>query len=318
MPNHKIYIDGAAGTTGLQIHQRLSELADVDLIMLPDELRKDLAHRVAAISQADLSILCLPDDAAREIVAAAPAGARICDASTAHRTLPDWVYGFAELGGRRQLIAEAKRVAVPGCYASGFLALAAPLVETGVLSPTVQLSCHALSGYSGAGKNVIADYESDERPAAYDAPRLYALGLQHKHLPEMKAISGLKKPPLFSPIICDYYSGMLVNIHLPADKLAREWRSPGRLAALYQDYYANEPLFTVKALPGAPADGMIPANGMSGRDDMELFVLGNEDQLLLSAWFDNLGKGAAGAAVQCANLMLGRPETDGLRLGAEG
>lgn len=316
MASYKIYIDGAAGTTGLQIHARLAAMPDIEVIVLPDEVRKNTTHRLQAMVEADLSILCLPDDASREIVEAVPEGVRLIDASTAHRTLPGWVYGFPELGGRRRLIQSSDRVAVPGCHASGFLALAAPLVETGVLPPSRVLCCTSVSGYSGAGKKAIEIYESDERPATYDAPRLYALSMNHKHLPEMAAISGLKTPPLFTPYICDYYCGMLVSIPLDPELLEKEWRSPGRLAALYQDYYSAEPLITVKALPAVPEDGMLSAMAMAGRDDMELFILGNEQHILLCARFDNLGKGAAGAAVQCANLMLGRPETAGLRLEA--
>lgn len=312
MANHKVYIDGAVGTTGLQIHSRLAQMEDITLLWLPEELRKSLPHRLEMLAQADVSILCLPDDAAAEIASAAPAGSKIIDASTAHRTLPGWVYGFPELGGRRSQIAGAARVCVPGCHASGFLALAAPLVETGVLKPSTQLCCHSLTGYSGGGNKMIAAYEDEARPTDYSAPRLYGLALHHKHLPEMQAISGLKHPPLFCPVVDDYYSGMLVTIPLPAAQLEKAWRSPGKVAALYQDYYQNQPLITVKALAGAPADGTLSAGGLAGRDDMELYVLGNEQQLLLAARFDNLGKGAAGAAVQCANLMLGRPETEGL------
>ncbi len=314
MADYKVYIDGAAGTTGLQIRDRLSALADIEILSVEEERRKDLDTRIEAVAKADVSVLCLPDEAAKEIVKAAPKDAKICDASTAHRVDDGWVYGFAELGSRRKKIKNAKRVSVPGCHSSGFLALVAPLVETGVISPALQLSCYSLTGYSGGGKQMIAAYEDEERPVSYDAPRMYGLSLHHKHLPEMQKIADLKHPPIFMPVVSDYYRGMQVSVPLPASLVAEQWRSPGRLAALYQDYYRNEALINVKALAAVPKDGMLSACEMAARDDMELFVLGNEQQLLLVARFDNLGKGAAGAAMQCINLMLGRKETDGLYL----
>lgn len=314
MEKHKVFVDGAVGTTGLRINERLAGQPDIELLTLPDEWRKNLGARLSAVASADLTILCLPDDAARELVAAAPSDAKICDASTAHRVQQGWAYGLPELAGRRETIQQAARVAVPGCHASGFLALVAPLVEMELLPADAPLSCHSLTGYSGGGKAMIAAYTAVDRPPEYDAPRQYGLSLRHKHLPEMQKVAGLSAPPLFTPVVADYYSGMLVTVPLPAQKLPKDWRSPGRVAAFFQDYYAGEAMITVKALQGAPADGFLSAVSMAGRDDMELYVLGNDSQILLAARFDNLGKGAAGAAVQCANLMLGRAETAGLRL----
>lgn len=314
MAQYTVFIDGAEGTTGLRIRQRLAERSGIRLLALEEARRKDLAARVAAAHQADLSLLCLPDDAARELVEAAGEEARICDASTAHRTKPGWVYGFPELGGRRGQIAAARRVAVPGCHASGFLALATPLVEKGALPAAAPLACHSLTGYSGGGKKMIAQYESPDKPESYQAPRLYGLSLQHKHLPEMQAVAGLAAPPIFCPVVDDYYSGMLVTLPLPAAALAPAFQSREALAALLADYYAGQPLITVHPAGAAPEDGFISAAEMAGRDSLEIFVLGSENQFLLAARFDNLGKGASGAAVQCLNLMLGLPETEGLVL----
>ncbi|MGD9559599.1 MAG: N-acetyl-gamma-glutamyl-phosphate reductase [Oscillospiraceae bacterium] len=311
---YKVYIDGAAGTTGLQIWQRLATQGDITLTQLDEAHRKVLHARLEAMAAADLSILCLPDAAAREIAAAAPPTAKIIDASTAHRTNPGWVYGFAELEARRSRIATATRVAVPGCHATGFLALVAPLVAGGILPAASTLCCHSLTGYSGGGKQMIAEYEGAERSGKYDAPRQYGLALAHKHLPEMQTVAQLAAPPLFCPIVADYYSGMLVTVPVPMDAVARGWQSLERLADFYRTYYADERLITVHPAGDAPTDGMLAANALSGRDDLEIFVLGNAQQVLLAARFDNLGKGAAGAATQCMNLMLGREETAGLKL----
>ncbi|NLW79555.1 MAG: N-acetyl-gamma-glutamyl-phosphate reductase [Ruminococcaceae bacterium] len=311
---YTVYIDGAVGTTGLQIGQRLAAQPGIEVLQLDEANRKELPARLKAVAKADVSILCLPDDAARELAAAAPADAKIIDASTAHRTLPSWAYGFAELKGRRSKIAGSSRVAVPGCYATGFLALAAPLVEAGALPASATLFCHAVSGYSGGGKQMIAGYEHLERPLEYDAPRQYALTLGHKHLPEMQAIAGLAAPPVFCPIVADYYSGMLVSLPLDIAQLNAGWQSGAKLAEYFADYYAGEKLITVHPAGAAPEDGMLAANTLSGRDTLEIFTLGNDRQLLLAARLDNLGKGAAGAAVQCMNLVLGREEVAGLKL----
>ncbi|UOP04629.2 N-acetyl-gamma-glutamyl-phosphate reductase [Conchiformibius kuhniae] len=307
MTTHTIFIDGAAGTTGLRIEERLGAADDITLLRLPEARRKDPAARAEMMAQADLTFLCLPDAAAREAVSLAPASARICDTSTAHRTAPDWVYGFPELHGRREKIRSAKRLAVPGCHASGIIALLKPLRECGLLPDTAQPVCHSLTGYSGGGKTMIADYAAPDRPEALSAPRIYGLSLQHKHLPEIQAQCGLSAPPVFTPVVADYYCGMLVSIPFAVKDLNG---ANGEAAAkLFADYYAGEAMVRVHPFNTAQADGMLAANARAGEDGMEIFVSGNDEQVLLCARFDNLGKGASGAAVQCMNLMLGREET---------
>ncbi len=314
MSHFKVFVDGAVGTTGLRIIERLSSQPDIQLISLAEEQRKDIHARVEAIQAADAAILCLPDAAAIEIAALAGPQAKICDASTAHRTNPNWQYGFAELKGRREKLQNAHRVANPGCHATGFLALATPLVEENALPPSHPFVCHSLTGSSGGGKQMIAEYESPDKAESLFAPRLYGLGMNHKHLPEMKAIAGLTAPPLFTPVVDDYYSGMLVSLPLYTKCLAPGLQSAAAVQQLLANYYANEPLITVHPAGIAPQDNTLSANTMSGRDSLEIFVLGNEEQLQLAARFDNLGKGASGAAIQCMNLMLGRKETAGLVL----
>ncbi|MDL2252698.1 N-acetyl-gamma-glutamyl-phosphate reductase [Ruminococcaceae bacterium OttesenSCG-928-I18] len=314
MAEKKVFIDGAEGTTGLRIRERLADRQDLSILTLGEAQRKDLPSRLHAMEEADLSILCLPDHASREIVELASPHTRICDTSTAYRTHPDWVYGFPELSARRKEVHAASRVCVPGCHATGFLALTVPLVEQGVLPKNVPLVCHSLTGYSGGGKKMIAAYEGPDKPESYNAPRLYALGLQHKHLPEMQAVAKLPSPPLFCPVVDDYYCGMLVYLSLPMHSFSARHRSGEDLAALYAQYYADEPLFTVHEAGELPEDGTLSAKGMAGRDTLEIFTLGNPEQILLAARFDNLGKGASGAAIQCMNLMLGLPETSGLVL----
>ena len=305
---HTVFIDGSAGTTGLRIGERLRHERDIHLLTLPEARRKDLGARLDAAAASEVSLLCLPDEAAREFVRHAPATARICDTSTAHRNTPGWVYGFAELHGQRAAIASATRVANPGCHASGFIALTRPLCELGALRREALLTCQSLTGYSGGGKAMIAEYEAASHPAALAAPRLYGLSLQHKHLPEMRAQSTLAHA-----VVAPFYSGMLVSVPLFAAQLAEGFADGKRLAELLADYYAGEPL--VRVQPFAPSANVatLTANALAGRDDMQLFVFANGDgQLLLCALFDNLGKGASGAAVQCLNLMLGRAETAGL------
>lgn len=309
---HSIFVDGAAGTTGLRIHERLSTTKDIRLLSLPETQRKDPIARADMMAQADLTFLCLPDDAAREAVALAPSSARICDASTAHRTAADWVYGFPELSKQRTKITTADRVAIPGCHATGFIALMRPLIEHNALPNHHIAVCCSLTGYSGGGKNMIGEYTHANRATEYDAPRLYGLNLQHKHLPEMQTISGLIQPPLFTPIVADYYSGMLVNIPLPISALNTDFASIQTLTDLYVDYYQNAPLIHVHSTQHIPTNGMLAANALTGYDHLEIMVYGNNHQILLCAHFDNLGKGASGAAVQCMNLMLGREETAGL------
>ena len=307
----KVYIDGKDGTTGLQIYERLSAREDITLLLIDEAKRKDPAERAKLMNQADLVFLCLPDAAAREAVTLIDNPAtRVIDASTAHRTAPGWVYGFAELkAGQRAAIAGAKRVANPGCHATGFLSLAAPLVVLGLLPRDAALTCFSLTGYSGGGKKMIAQYEAADRDPALSSPAPYALGLTHKHLPEMKAVAGLDTAPVFIPIVDDYYKGMSTTIPLHMSQL----RGVGSVEALrqaYADYYAGQTLVTVA--PEAP--GKVYANAMAGRDALTVLVDGTDEAVTLTALFDNLGKGASGAAVQNMNLMLGLAETAGLKL----
>ena len=301
----KVFIDGSAGTTGLRIREMLGKREDISLIALPEQLRKDDAARRDAINGADAVFLCLPDDAAREAVGLVEnKNTVVIDASTAHRTSPGWAYGFPELSAsHRAAIVNGKRIANPGCYASGFLALVYPLVAAGVLPKDYPLVCHAVSGYSGAGKKGIAEYEAENCPESYDTPRLYALTLSHKHLPEMQAVCGLTRTPVFNPYVCDYYCGMTVNVPLFSDLLAGKV-SVSDVKELLRAHYAGAYLVTV----GEEPSGYISANTLNGTNRMELLVNGNEDRILLTARFDNLGKGASGAAIQNMNLALGLDE----------
>ena len=309
----KVYIDGKEGTTGLQIYDRLAAREDIDLLLISEDKRKDPAERKKFLNAADLVFLCLPDAAAVEAVSLIENGqTRVIDCSTAHRTAEGWVYGFPELSRQREAIRTASRVANPGCYATGFLSLVRPLVEKGALSPKARLACHALSGYTGAGKKAIAQYTDPDRDKELESPRHYAVTLAHKHLPEMAAIAGLNRPPLFMPMICDYPQGMVVTVPLWAEELEGPW-SIEKLRALYEDYYGGSPVVTLRPA-GAPSCGFIGSNNLSGADGLQIFVNGNSGQFMLSARLDNLGKGASGAAVQNMNLMLGFEETAGLAL----
>ena len=302
----KVFIDGSAGTTGLRIHERLSARDDLTLLTLPEETRKDPAARREMLHTADIAFLCLPDAAAKEAVALAEGSkVAIIDTSTAHRTDPAWVYGFAELG-RRAAIATSNRVANPGCHASGFLALVEPLVKEGLIDPDTALSCFSITGYSGGGKQMIADYQSEGRGALLDAPRQYGLVQTHKHLPEMCAVAGLTVPPIFCPVVADFYSGMEVSVPLFAKDLRGTVQD---VKALYADIYRT-PLLHYNDEPGE--SGMLSAAAYSGRDDMEVAVCGNAERAVLVARFDNLGKGASGAAIQNMNILLGVDECTGL------
>lgn len=308
----QVFIDGSSGTTGLRIRERLEGRQELTLITLPEESRKDPEARRNALNSADVAILCLPDAAAIEAVSLITnPNTIVLDASTAHRTAPGWAYGFPELGsGREEAIRTSRRIAVPGCHASGFIALVSPLVEAGILSPDARLSITSLTGYSGGGKKMIAEYESPEKPQSYFAPRIYGLTLKHKHLPEMQKICGLDFPPVFSPIVDDYYKGMAVTIQLQNRLL------PGKPTAedIYEKlagWYDGQKLIKVHPFG---YDGMIAAADMAGRDSLELIVNGHGEQTMVTALFDNLGKGASGAAVQNMNLMLGFEETAGLAL----
>lgn len=312
----KVFIDGSEGTTGLRINERFAGREDISLLTIAPELRKDLDERKRLINESDITFLCLPDAAAREAVSLVEnEKVRIIDASTAHRTENGWAYGFPELAPAfREAVQTGMRVAVPGCYASGFIAMVYPLIQAGIMAADYPVSAFAMSGYSGAGKKTIAEYEKEGRPSEFDAPREYALSQQHKHLKEMKAVTGLARDPLFSPVICDYYSGMLVSLPLYAGLLAK-CAGPKALQGFFADYYADEPFIRVMPFgTEAESNGFLAANARSGWDGMEIFVTGCEDRIVVSTRFDNLGKGASGAAVQCMNLMLGLPEDTGLML----
>ena len=301
----KVFIDGSAGTTGLRIRGMLEKREDLQLIALPEAQRKDPAARKDALNRADVVFLCLPDDAAREAVALVEnPDTIVIDASTAHRTSPGWAYGFPELSEQhRAAVAHGRRIANPGCYASGFIALVYPLVKAGIVSSDYPFVCHAVSGYSGAGKKGIAEYEAEGRSASYDTPRLYALSLQHKHLPEMKAVCGLTRTPVFNPYVCDYYCGMTVSVPLFADLLNKPV-SLAQLEELYRSHYAGQRFVRLGTEPG----GFVSANVLNGTNELEILVNGNEERFLLTARLDNLGKGASGAAIQNMNIALGLDE----------
>ncbi len=307
-----IYIDGKEGTTGLQIYDRLSGREDLKLLLINEEKRKDAAERKKLMNEADLVFLCLPDAAAVEAVELVDnPGTRIIDASTAHRTADGWTYGFPELGmEQRDAIRTAKRVANPGCYATGFISLVAPLVRRGLLPPDAPVTCHAVSGYTGGGKKAIAQYESTDREAELAGPRHYAVTLEHKHIPEMMRACGLKRKPVFMPMICDFPQGMVVTVPLYLDMLAGG-QSVDSLRRMYRDFYAGARFVTVRP-DDAPACGYIGSNNLAGTNDLQLFVCGSKEQVMLAARLDNLGKGASGAAVQNMNIMLGLPEETGL------
>ena len=307
----KIYIDGQEGTTGLKILERFKGRNDIELLRIDEDKRKDNDERKRMINSSDFTFLCLPDAAAREAVEMADENVRIIDASTAHRTNPDWAYGFPELGKDfREKIVKSNRVAVPGCYASGFASMVYPLVKLGIMPADYPASAHAVSGYSGAGKKAIAVYESADRPADFDSPRQYALTQQHKHLPEMQKICGLEYAPSFNPLICGFFSGMVVSLPLHTRLLTKKYGADDIRKAL-AEYYADS--FFVKVMPeGEPEDGFIGANNLSGTNNMEIFVNGNDERLIICSRLDNLGKGASGAAVQCLNIMMGIDEKTGL------
>ena len=305
----KVFIDGSAGTTGLRIRERLGSRSDITLLTIPDELRKDPAAKAEILNAADIVFLCLPDDAAREAVSLIknPETA-VIDTSTAHRTDERFVYGFPEVGGRRRFIAKSKRIANPGCHASGFIALVAPLTELGVLNNGMFLTCVSLTGYSGGGKKMIAQYEDENRAPLLDAPRLYGLPQTHKHLPEMQKICGLLNAPAFCPVVADHYAGMETVIPLNGEAL----KIPAKeLPDLYREYYKTG---LVRYADNADEGGFLSAGAFAGRDDMQISVFGGEERILLTARFDNLGKGASGAAIQNMNILLGTDETTGLNV----
>ena len=312
----KIFIDGSEGTTGLRIYERFEGRDDVELLKISSELRKDVNERKRLINESDITFLCLPDAAARESVSLVEnENVKIIDTSTAHRTEEGWAYGFAELSqGHRDAIKNGKRIAVPGCYATGFISLVYPMIAKGLMPKEYPVSAFGLSGYSGAGKKVIAAYEDKDRPIDFDAPREYALTQEHKHLKEMQKITGLAKAPLFSPIICDYYSGMVMSVPLYTEML-NGVKSVEDVHKMFTEFYAGEKFIKVMPLDAEAGVGnMLAGNACSGWDGLRIFVTGNGDRIVLSSQFDNLGKGASGAAIQCLNIMLGCAEDKGLNL----
>lgn len=312
----KIFIDGSEGTTGLRIHERFEKRDDIELLQISSELRKDESERRRLINESDVTFLCLPDTAAREAVALVE-NENVCiiDASTAHRTEEGWAYGFPELSEQhRAAIQKGKRISVPGCHATGFSALAYPLVSEGVISKDYPVSSFSLTGYSGGGKKLIAEYEDQDRSIDYNAPREYALSQQHKHLKEMKKIAGLSHTPLFSPIVADYYSGMVVSLPLYTHLMEKN-RTLEEIHNFFDEYYKGQCLIKVMPLCAEEETrGFLSGISCSGWDGMKIYITGNEERIVLSTQFDNLGKGASGAAIQCLNIILGCEEDKGLAL----
>lgn len=301
----KVFIDGKEGTTGLQIYQRLAARDDVELIVLGEELRKDVSARKECINGADVVFLCLPDAAAKESVSLCENGkTKIIDASTAHRTVDGWAYGFPELGKEFKAdIANSTRIANPGCHASGFISLVYPLVKAGILPADYPLVAHSVTGYSGGGKKMIAEYENEGRDIQLDSPRQYGLTLTHKHLPEMAKVCGLSKTPIFNPIVADFYCGMCVTVPLFSD-LLKEKMTVAKTKEFFKDFYQGQRFIEVSN----EEEKYLAANPFAGTNRMQIFVGGNDGQLLLCSRFDNLGKGASGAAVQNMNIALGLAE----------
>ena len=308
----KVFIDGSEGTTGLRIFERFESRDDIELLKIPSELRKDPVEVKKYINESDITFLCLPDAAAREAVAMVEnENTIILDTSTAHRTEAGWAYGYPELSAaHREAIRTGKRIAVPGCYATGFITTAYALAAGGILPKDYPVSAFAVSGYSGGGKKMIAQYEAPDKPAELFSPRLYGTGLRHKHLTEMQKVAGLEQPPVFCPVVDDYYKGMATTIQLH-NRYLRGQPTAREICHILAAYYAGQPLVSVRWGGDAPT---LPANALAGTDRLELVVCGHEEQTIVTALFDNLGKGASGAAVQNMNLMLGFEMTAGLAL----
>ena len=303
----KVFIDGSAGTTGLRIYERLGSRTDIELLILPEELRKNTDDRRRMLNSADIAFLCLPDKAAVEAVSLIEnPDVAVIDTSTAHRVNPQWAYGFAELSPvHRNAIRSSKRIANPGCHASGFIASVHPLVSNGIIPADFPLTAYSLTGYSGGGKNLIAEYEDENRDVRHESHRIYGTTLTHKHLPEMQQICGLTHKPVFSPILGDFYAGMATSILLPGFDAQKVWQC-------LSDHYAGEKIVTVAPLGGD--EPLIYASTLAGKDTMRIQVSGHAEQTMVTAIFDNLGKGASGAAIQNMNILLGVDETTGLNL----
>ncbi len=305
----KVFIDGSAGTTGLRIYERLEKRHDIQLITLPEQLRKDTSARAEALNGADIAFLCLPDAAAIEAVSLINnTNTAVIDTSTAHRTNDAWQYGFAEIDNNLNKIKTSKRIANPGCHASGFIALIKPLIESGALKTDAKLSCFSLTGYSGGGKQMIAEYQSADRSPLLDAPRMYALPQQHKHLAEMVKVCGLNNAPVFAPIVADYYAGMQVSVPLFKGDIKA---NINELKQIYKNYYNGS---IVKFVESADENGFLSAAAFSGRDDMQITITGNDERIVLVARYDNLGKGASGSAIQNMNILLGAKISEGLNI----
>lgn len=305
----KVFIDGSAGTTGLRIYDRLAKRKDISLMTLSDEHRKDINYRKEALNSSDISFLCLPDAAAVEAVSLIEnENTVVIDTSTAHRTNPKWAYGFPELSSLREKIKNSKRIANPGCHASGFIALVRPLVEHRIISADCELSAFSVTGYSGGGKKMIAEYEADELDELLTAPRMYGLSQMHKHLPEMVKTAMINTSPVFCPIVSDFYSGMEVTVPLFASQING---CVDDIKKIYSDYYNTE---IVRYCDCSDENGFLSAAAVSEKDSMQLSVFGNDERVTLCARYDNLGKGASGAAIQNMNIVLGVDETTGLSL----
>lgn len=307
---NKVFIDGKAGTTGLRIYERLSAREDIEIILLSEEERKSSAARKKALNDCDVAFLCLPDDAAREAVSMIEnENVTVIDTSTAHRTLDGWCYGFPELSDELdEKLKTSKRIAVPGCHASGFIALIKPLIDNGFIDKSALLTCHSITGYSGGGKKMIAEYESKDRDRLLDAPRQYGIAQQHKHLKEMRIITGLDNEPIFCPIVSDFYSGMMVTVPIFASQL-KNGKTAEDIKKLYSDKYHSEMVSYAEAIDDG---GFISAAKLELKDSMKVSVCGNGDRILLVAIYDNLGKGASGAAIECMNIVLGENKTKAL------
>lgn len=308
----KVFIDGSAGTTGLRIFDRLSQRDDIELLVLPEEVRKDPQARKQALNESDIVFLCLPDNAAKDAVAMTEnPNTVIIDTSTAHRTDSGWAYGFPELSAKhKEKIINSKRIAVPGCHASGFISLVYPLIESGILSPSELITCFSITGYSGGGKKMIAEYESETKSELLSAGRQYALGQTHKHLKEMTAVTGLQNAPVFSPIVGNFYSGMEVTIPLFKSQLLNK-ASIYDIKSVYSSKYNGE---IISFCDFCDENGFLSAATLSGKDSMKISVYGNEERIILTAIYDNLGKGASGAALECLNIVTGKESSFGLNL----